>query len=155
MSKGKNMQSMTRDEIIKAVGCAACGACAGQPCKEKKGHGGMRIRSRVHPCRAKLATGGKFNNKRPKRSMPKQVVSKDFYQGWAWKEARFAAIKTHGRRCQCCGWSPGDTQSGYLVVDHIKPVRTHPHLALEPNNHQVLCNDCNMGKSYKHTDDFR
>jgi hypothetical protein len=83
------------------------------------------------------------------------VVGPEFYDSWAWKEARFVALKRHGRRCQCCGWTPGDSAGGYLVVDHINPIRTHPHLALDPDNHQVLCNDCNMGKSYKHTDDFR
>lgn len=93
---------------------------------------------------------------------PKKIVrkstepaDKDFYASWAWKEARYAALKRHGRRCGCCGWTPDSGGQNHLVVDHVKPIRTHPNLALEPSNHQVLCNDCNMGKSYKHTDDFR
>lgn len=85
------------------------------------------------------------------RTKPKS----DFYQSWEWKAARFEAIKMHGQRCQCCGWQPGDTTSGRLVVDHIKPRSRFPSLALDVSNLQVLCNDCNMGKSNVHTDDFR
>jgi len=85
----------------------------------------------------------------------KPQIGKDFYDTWEWKEARFAALKRHGRQCQCCGWTPGSSAGNYLVVDHIKPLRLHPQLALDPDNHQVLCNDCNMGKSFKHHDDFR
>lgn len=81
--------------------------------------------------------------------------TREFYDTWEWKEARFAALKRHGRQCQCCGWTPGSSAGNYLVVDHIKPLRLHPQRALDPDNHQVLCNDCNMGKSFKHQDDFR
>jgi len=87
--------------------------------------------------------------------VPSAPVGKEFYESWGWKEARFAALKRHGRQCQCCGWTPGTSVGNHLVVDHIKPIRTHPHLALDPENHQVLCNDCNMGKSFRHHDDFR
>ena len=153
---------MTRQEIINKVHCSVCNAPAGKPCVEKKGHGGYRPRKRVHPARSNAATGGKFNGwKRPRTKVKvepnpaMQIDAKSFYASWEWKEARFVALKRHGRRCQCCGWSPSDSATGRLVVDHIKPIRTHPHLALDPENHQVLCEDCNMGTSYKHTDDFR
>lgn len=33
-----------------------------------------------------------------------------------------------------------------IVVDHIKPISKHWHLRLDPDNLQVLCNDCNKGK---------
>lgn len=149
---------MKREEIVKATHCPVCNAPAGQMCWDNRGHNGGKFRKRVHPARANWATGGKFNGKKRRtfRRVPAKAKapSADFYQSWAWKEARYAAIKRHGRKCLCCGWSPSDGP-GYLVVDHIKPVRTHPNLALEPTNLQVLCNDCNMGKSYKHTDDWR
>lgn len=73
--------------------------------------------------------------------------SPGFYQSWEWKEVRYKAIKLSKQRCLCCGWQPGDTERGYLVVDHIKPRKKFPELALELSNLQVLCNDCNMGKS--------
>ena len=86
-------------------------------------------------------------------STPKPSIG--FYDSWAWKSARFVALKHHGRRCQCCGWRPGDSPIGYLVVDHIRPLAIYPALALSQSNLQVLCNDCNMGKGRGHTDDFR
>ena len=78
-----------------------------------------------------------------------------FYSSWEWKNARYVALKTNGYRCQCCGWRPGDTDHGHLVVDHVKPRSKYPGLALEQSNLQVLCNDCNMGKSNIYEDDFR
>ena len=39
-----------------------------------------------------------------------------------------------------------------LEVDHIKPRSTHPELALDFDNLQVLCHDCNQGKGNR--DDF-
>ena len=140
---------VNRQQIINAVECPSCRAVAGSPCKR-----GSRKRKTVHPSRVSAATFGvvRCGSIKVRKS---QLIKPDFYQSWEWKEARFKALKIHGRRCLCCGWSPVSGGENHLVVDHIKPIRTHPHLALDPNNHQVLCNDCNMGKSYKHTDDFR
>lgn len=83
------------------------------------------------------------------------VSSKQFYGSWEWKKVRYKAIKRCGQRCLCCGWRPGDTKVGFLVVDHIKPKSKYPELCLEVTNLQVLCNDCNMGKSNIYEDDFR
>jgi 5-methylcytosine-specific restriction endonuclease McrA len=88
-------------------------------------------------------------------SKPKRKAKDNFYSSWEWKGVRYEALLLHGRRCQCCGWSPTDGGTGYLVVDHIKPKANYPHLALDINNLQVLCNDCNMGKARKHEHDFR
>lgn len=43
----------------------------------------------------------------------------------------------------------------HIVVDHIKPASRFPDLALDLENLQVLCNDCNMGKSNDDYTDFR
>jgi 5-methylcytosine-specific restriction endonuclease McrA len=147
---------MKRQEIIDAVHCSACNAPAGTPCWDNRGHK-PTPRKHVHPARAYAATGGKFNGRRKKKTVHKRTekTSKSFYETWEWKEARFIAFKVHGRKCLCCGWSPDQGGNNHLVVDHIKPIRTHPHLALVTSNHQVLCNNCNMGKSYKYHDDFR
>jgi 5-methylcytosine-specific restriction endonuclease McrA len=40
-------------------------------------------------------------------------------------------------------------------VDHIKPRSTHPKLALAFDNLQLLCEDCNIGKSNKCDIDWR
>ena len=92
------------------------------------------------------------NMDRPVRT---RTTRKGFYSSWEWKAVRYEAIRTSGQRCSCCGWQPGDTKHGYLVVDHIKPRSKFPDLELEPTNLQVLCNDCNMGKSNLSCDDWR
>lgn len=86
---------------------------------------------------------------------PKALNKVKFYQSWEWKKLRYKAIRASSQRCMCCGWQVGDTQHGYLVVDHIKPRSKFPELALDPDNLQVLCNDCNMGKSNDSFDDWR
>lgn len=42
-----------------------------------------------------------------------------------------------------------------MHVDHIKPVCTHPELCLDPENLQVLCDDCNLGKGSSDCTDWR
>ena len=42
-----------------------------------------------------------------------------------------------------------------IVVDHIKPRSRFPGLELDPDNLQILCSDCNMGKSNDDCTDFR
>ena len=146
---------MTHDLIEKTASCRICGAGIGSPCTRR----GI-LRKRNHHERqidAQKIISGK-TPKAAKKKFPVQKCTKvpdDFYDSWEWKSARFVALKRHGRRCQCCGWSPADGSGNYLVVDHIKPLRLFPQLALDPDNHQVLCNDCNKGKSFRHTDDFR
>ena len=75
--------------------------------------------------------------------------SKAFYQSWEWKKLRFEVLKYYGAECMCCG------STHHIVVDHIKSIRRHPDLSLDFDNLQVLCNDCNMGKSYDDETDFR
>jgi hypothetical protein len=70
--------------------------------------------------------------------------SDKFLSSYEWRRLRLEAIKLHGSRCQCCGASP--VTGAVLNVDHIKPRRLFPKLALDINNLQVLCQDCNHGK---------
>lgn len=71
-----------------------------------------------------------------------------FYRSWEWKQLRYQALQRYGRICSCCR-----TTDGKMVVDHIKPLRSHWSLRLSIGNLQVLCNSCNMGKgSRDHTD---
>jgi hypothetical protein len=42
-----------------------------------------------------------------------------------------------------------------MHVDHIKPRSKYPDLELSRQNLQVLCEDCNLGKSNKYEDDWR
>lgn len=70
--------------------------------------------------------------------------SDGFLQSKAWKRVRFQALKKHGMNCQACGASP--STGAVLNVDHIKPRRLFPEIALSLDNLQVLCSDCNEGK---------
>lgn len=42
-----------------------------------------------------------------------------------------------------------------LHVDHIKPISRAPDLALNINNLQILCKDCNLGKGNRDKKDWR
>jgi len=42
-----------------------------------------------------------------------------------------------------------------MNVDHIKPRRLFPHLALDLRNLQVLCEDCNHGSANWSMTDWR
>lgn len=75
-----------------------------------------------------------------------------FYQTEAWLELRIRVLDTYGSRCMCCGNYPPDV---VIHVDHIKPISIFPELALEFDNCQVLCENCNRGKSNKIMTDFR
>lgn len=76
-----------------------------------------------------------------------------YYASWGWKRVRYETLKKYGARCMLCGATPEN--GARICVDHIQPVSKRPDLALDPDNLQVLCDDCNMGKSNVYTDDFR
>jgi len=76
----------------------------------------------------------------------------DFYSSPQWRNShgRYEALKRSGGKCECCGASGKDVR---LCVDHIKPVRRYWALRFSPENMQVLCDGCNLGKgSWDETD---
>lgn len=73
-----------------------------------------------------------------------------FYFSDEWRKLRYQVIKANGRKCQACG-----TSSKEIHVDHIKPRSKFPELSLEFSNLQVLCIDCNFGKSNTDQTDWR
>lgn len=77
----------------------------------------------------------------------------NFYESRAWRELRYKVLKRDGRRCACCGATPLDGVS--VHVDHIKPRSKFPQLQLDASNLQVLCSDCNIGKSNKDATNWR
>lgn len=94
---------------------------------------------------------GSFVNK-PKEKT-KYETNKGFYESDPWRALRYKALKLHGRRCMVCGATP---ESGaQLHVDHIKPRSKYPELELVLDNLQILCRDCNLGKSNKDSIDWR
>lgn len=83
----------------------------------------------------------------------RQLSSEEFYRSPEWRAVRYQALKLHGARCQCCGVTPAHGK--VMHVDHIKPRSKFPHLELTLSNLQVLCEDCNMGKSNVDDTDWR
>jgi len=58
--------------------------------------------------------------------------------------------------CQVAFWSDNSfPMKARLNVDHIRPRRYYPELALELGNLQVLCAACNQGKGNKDATDWR
>ena len=76
-----------------------------------------------------------------------------FYASRAWKEVRYFVLRRDGATCACCGARASDGVC--MWVDHIKPRSVYPELQLDPENMQVLCDDCNQGKSNYYSDDWR
>jgi 5-methylcytosine-specific restriction endonuclease McrA len=76
-----------------------------------------------------------------------------FLLTYEWRKVRMEALKKYGARCQCCGITP--SHGAVMNVDHIKPRRLFPHLALDINNLQVLCHECNHGKGNWDMTDWR
>jgi hypothetical protein len=80
-------------------------------------------------------------------------TSKDFFKSRSWLELRYKVLKKYGAKCMCCGATRADGVQ--IHVDHIKPRIKFPVLELEESNLQVLCSNCNIGKSYKDDTDWR
>ena len=86
------------------------------------------------------------------REMPR-MKSSEVYKTAEWRRIRMVAIQKYGARCQCCGRSAKD---GIIIhVDHIKPISKYPELAFDVDNLQILCEECNQGKSNLFETDFR
>lgn len=60
-----------------------------------------------------------------------------FYSSKPWRQAREQARRAAGYRCSFCG-----QRSKKLFVDHIRPLREAPTLALEQHNLRTLCPRC-------------
>lgn len=90
---------------------------------------------------------------REKTTLEIDVSSRDFLSSFAWRQLRMQALKLYGARCQCCGASPAT--GAVMNVDHIKPRKLFPSLALELSNLQVLCHECNHGKGNWDQTDWR
>lgn len=104
-------------------------------------------------------TNKRKNPKKVKTTKPTKALREAFYKSWEWRELRMVALKKYGRRCMCCGATPDDVSIDgspvRIVVDHIKPLSFHWELRLSPDNLQILCDECNMGKGAWDETDYR
>lgn len=95
--------------------------------------------------------GAIFEN--PERSIHVFANSVEFLSSYEWRELRYKVLKTNNGKCELCG--RGKAQGMILHVDHIKPRKHHPELALNITNLQVLCEECNHGKGNWDQTDWR
>lgn len=96
----------------------------------------------------------KLREERDARAKPSINPNTDaFLKSYEWRRVRMEALKKYGARCQCCGATPADGVT--INVDHIKPRRLFPSLALSVDNLQVLCAACNQGKGNWDMTDWR
>jgi 5-methylcytosine-specific restriction protein A len=70
-----------------------------------------------------------------------------------WKTLSAKVLLRYGWKCMCCGRVPAKRSS--VNVDHIKPRKFYPELALDEDNLQVLCGRCNKRKGNDHMTDYR
>ena len=70
-----------------------------------------------------------------------------------WRDLRKLAIEKYGLVCSKCGQE--NSRRFPINIDHIKPRRYFPELALEISNLQPLCGPCNKAKGNKHQTDYR
>lgn len=78
----------------------------------------------------------------------------DFFNSNTWQRLRFEVLAEADGCCTLCGRSYREHGIA-LEVDHIKPRSRFPNLALDKDNLQVMCFDCNRGKGNRDTTDWR
>lgn len=101
---------------------------------------------------------GKLSNNNGKKAINRKKLSSventSFYLSREWLSLRVRVLSKYDCKCMMCGRSP--REHGIVIhVDHIKPRSKYPELALCFDNLQLLCEDCNIGKSNKYETDYR
>jgi len=76
-----------------------------------------------------------------------ETTSSDFLCSPEWRELRLEAIKRYGNTCLKC--KRVGSKRYPINIDHIKPRKYYPELALDINNLQPLCGRCNKSKGNK------
>ncbi|MBT0585128.1 HNH endonuclease [Alteromonas oceanisediminis] len=88
--------------------------------------------------------------------------SVDFYASQPWKKLAHDAIANRRKQClqdgsvfSCALCFKAFGPGVQAHADHIKPRSLYPDLALDMSNIQILCSDCNLGKSNRDATDWR
>lgn len=82
-----------------------------------------------------------------------RAEKKKFYESKDWRKIRYEVLRENGGKCCLCGRSAKD--GVILHVDHIIPISKCWSKRLDKSNLQVLCEDCNVGKSNTDFIDWR
>lgn len=128
-----------KDDVLKAF------------CNDNKKHA-KEVREKLEEIAE--TTLEKKKEKREKRPFTKEeyyIKANEFYKSAEWRKVRYEVLREKGGKCQCCGRSAKD--GVVMHVDHIIPLSKDWSKRLDKNNLQVLCEDCNVGKS--NTDSIR
>lgn len=133
-----------RTLVANQATCPRCFAPPGAACRKKDGSD----RAMAHTVRYEL---GKSSGIPVVHVVKKLNVP--FYRSDEWRAVRYIALKAADGACQCCG--ARGSKHAPLHVDHIKPRSKFPELSLVAANLQVLCRDCNLGKSNRDETDWR
>lgn len=91
---------------------------------------------------------------REKKRSGKPKIKDCFYMSREWRAVRAYVLEMNECKCMMCGRSP-KRHGVVLHVDHIKPRSKYPHLELDKDNLQILCEDCNLGKGNMFETDWR
>lgn len=75
------------------------------------------------------------------------------YQADEFRMLRHMVFLRDGEVCAKCGTK--SAKNNWLEIDHIKPVSKYPDLAMDIDNLQVLCRNCNRLKSNIDETDYR
>lgn len=83
----------------------------------------------------------------------RRIEYQAFFESEPWLRLRYDTLRRFEGVCHCCGCRP--SRGNPIQVDHIKPRSKYPKLALDPNNVQILCRQCNIGKGSHDETDWR
>lgn len=92
-------------------------------------------------------------HKRPSKFVQDFAATDQFLSCYEWRKLRMEAFKKYSPKCMCCGATPAT--GAVMNVDHIKPRKLFPELALDIDNLQILCHECNHGKGNWDQSDWR
>lgn len=150
-SQENGVSSLNRRSENFPAGRRLCKVC---PRLEKKPNRVLRRRLANAGKAAPIVHGISKKKSTAKRDFAARASARpDFLYSRAWREVRYRALVRSDGCCECCGRS---RQNGIILhVDHIKPRSKYPGLALALSNLQVLCEDCNLGKSAWDETDWR
>jgi 5-methylcytosine-specific restriction endonuclease McrA len=80
--------------------------------------------------------------------------ARELYKSREWRELRVKIIEEQRGECQMCGRS--HRKHGVTIhVDHILPLSIDWRRRFDKTNLQILCEDCNIGKSNHYITDWR
>lgn len=96
---------------------------------------------------------GRTERRSPVKVSGVDVTTTAFLDTFEWRKLRMEALKKYGPKCMCCGATPAT--GAVMNVDHVKPRKLFPALALDINNLQILCHECNHGKGNWDQTDWR